>query len=87
MYVLCNICVPVCVRLCVRLCVRAACVWFAIYFSYAWVGAWVYASNTLALVRLCPSWSRVLILPMGHVHITHTCFNMSHLRKHYPCSH
>ena len=90
-YVLCTICVPVC--LCAFACVCAcafvcACVLRACGLRYILVmRGWVYASNTLALVRLCPSWSRVLILPMGHAHIIHICFNMSHLRKKIPCSH
>ena len=60
------------VWMCACACVRAADVWFAIFLV---MRGWVYASNTLALVRLYPSWSRMLILPMGHAHIIHTCFN------------
>ena len=77
--VLCTICVRVCVCACACVC---ACVLHACGLRYSLVmSGWVYTSNTLALVRLYPSWSRMLILPIGHAHIIHFCFNMSHLRK------
>ena len=67
---------------CVRACVCNVCMFRRCDVFYLCMHACI----TVALVRACQSSlirSCMLILPMGHAHITNVCFNISHLGKQY----